>query len=131
MKPMQMIVLLLALTVVVFFVTFASMYVRRAPAHNAANSGNDNEDVLHPTFTAPAKSLGFVRLNWDGKKSGPEILKATLWTQDPVKGETTLQVKAVFTDPFHIDVHERDVGTMAAGDSPRKATFHVLSATRK
>jgi hypothetical protein len=89
---------------------------------------------LEPKITAatvPAKSFGFVRLTWDGKKSGPQLLKAVLWMQDPLRGEATLQVKAAFIEPVRIDARERDIQTMAAGDAPRKTDFHVWSSTRK
>src|SRR5262249_46336601 len=75
----------------------------------------------------PAKGRGFVRLTWDGKKSGPQILKAILWMQGPVKGEASLQVKAAFVEPVRIDGNERDVETMTAGDAPRRTEFRVWS----
>jgi hypothetical protein len=84
--------------------------------------------------TVPAKSFGFIRLQWEAKRMAnelprPERFSADLWWNTPQAGGTKLEVGAALVPPLRLDVTDVTAGTLGPGTAVAK-TVYLLSSTR-
>lgn len=90
------------------------------------------QDVDPTPFPLPGHSQGLIRLEWEGRKLGPERIGASVWVQPVGKSKmrwyTTLEMPLVFVTPL---VTIPAQATVDLGPSDHKtASFWCWSATR-
>jgi hypothetical protein len=90
-------------------------------------------EKLHPEpFRVPSKSAGLLRLEWEGRKTGPERIVATVWTQsagnEPSRVYTGLEMPIVFVSPLMVVPSQAQV-ELGSGDH-KTVSFYCWSATR-
>lgn len=86
-----------------------------------------------PVVVAPG-STGLVRLGFDGKQSGQQLLKATLWmvgaSSDPANPYVaTFELPVNFRLPLAVMPHSQDLGELGA-DAEKSANFVCWVKTR-
>jgi hypothetical protein len=92
----------------------------------------EGEVASSALFKIPAKGQGLLRLVWEGRKTGPERIKAGVWTQ-PVGKEnlrvyTGVELPLVFVTPLMVSP---SLATVDLGPGDRKeVSFWCWSATR-
>jgi hypothetical protein len=89
-------------------------------------------DLNPKPFPVPAKSTGLLRMEWEGRKAGPERIVATVWTQtahnESSRVYTALEMPVVFVPPVIIAPNQ---GQVDLGSGDRKTVnFWCWSATR-
>ncbi len=82
-------------------------------------------------FPLPGHSQGLIRLEWEGKKAGPERIGASVWVQPvgkPQRWYTTLEMPLVFVTPI---ISTPTQATMDLGPGDRKTVnYWCWSSTR-
>jgi hypothetical protein len=85
-------------------------------------------------FEVPAGATGWVRIDWESKKTGPDQLPVELWTHAKDSGAplTRLVVMLVFVPPVGVEPRTIDVGVISSG-RPQVAWkgFACMSPTRE
>jgi hypothetical protein len=90
------------------------------------------EAVSPEPFKVPAKGAGLLRVEWEGRKPGPERITATVWTQPTSKSAARvyirLEIPLVFVTPLMVTPSQGEV-ELASGDR-QTVSFWCWSATR-
>jgi hypothetical protein len=90
------------------------------------------EELEPAPFPLPGKSEGIIRMRWEGRKSGPERISATIWVQpvhQPSKRTyTNLELPMVFVRPLMIQPSQASLA-LRAGDK-KTVSFWCWSSTR-
>jgi hypothetical protein len=83
-------------------------------------------------FHIPPKAQGLLRLEWEGRKAGPDNIKASLWSQLLNKTSsriyTTMEMPLTFVAPIMVTPSEAKI-ELGPGDR-KTASFWCWSATR-
>lgn len=81
----------------------------------------------------PAEGSGLVRVRWEGKQTGPQRLKAVLWSQpvskQAARGFATIELPMVYVPPITISPPEAPINELTSG-SRQTIGFTCFSATR-
>jgi hypothetical protein len=90
------------------------------------------QDIDPTPFPLPGRSKGLIRLEWEGRKAGPERIGALVWVQPADKPNkrwtTTLEMPLVFVTPVMVSPV---TATLDLGPGDRKtANFYCWSSSR-
>jgi hypothetical protein len=90
------------------------------------------QDIDPTPFPLPGRSKGLIRLEWEGRKAGPERIGARVWVQPADKPNkrwtTNLEMPLVFVTPVMVSPV---TATLDLGPGDRKtANFYCWSSTR-
>ena len=90
------------------------------------------EEAASEPIRVPAKGAGLLRVEWEGRKLGPERIVATVWSQ-PARKESArvyraFEIPMVFVNPLMVTPSQAEVD-LASGDR-KTVSFMCWSATR-